>query len=130
MEKLTAECRYCGQVNVIPMGTYSTDEEKEIKATELCNCEEACNERKIKNANSKINEMFLTECKEIGLAKLTEDQAKILRFAVKEIVNDNALNITVSFRYGIKADIKINSKSEIEIKRTDVRASKDVVDDK
>ena len=85
MEKLTAECKYCGQINVIPMGTYSSEEEKEIKATELCNCHEASNDRKIKNACGKIDEMFSIQCERIGLKKLTKSQTDILKNIVKEL---------------------------------------------
>lgn len=129
MENLTGECTYCGQVNVLPMGNY-TQEEKDEKATELCNCDDAINERIIKNAHGKIKEIFLADCEEIGLNKLNDEQIKMLNAAAEDIVYDNALNVVVTFRGGIKATLKKNSKGEIEIQRMDTRATKEVCDDK
>lgn len=129
-EQMTGICKYCGQVNIVPMTEYVSEEEKDAAATEICNCDKACGDRIIKNANGKIEEMFLTRCEKIGLQKITERQAELLKHIVKELVEDNALSVSITFGFGIKADVKINSKEEIEIKRTDTRASKEAIKDK
>ena len=130
MVELKGVCKYCGQACVLPMREYESKEAKDEAATNICSCDEARLDRMLNNAYSKIAEIFLTECCDIGLKAISEDQVEILKESARAVAEDVALSITVSFRNGIKAVIKGNSKGELEISRTDTTALKKSADDK
>ena len=128
--KLIGECCYCGQAIAIPIGEYNSASDKDKAATRLCNCQEATADRMLNNAYSKIEEIFLTECENIGMKAIGENSVPILKQSAEAICNDLCLSVTVSFKNGIKAVIKGNSKGELEVQRTDTSVTKKCVDDK
>ncbi len=127
--ELKGECKYCCQINVIPMANYEDDEARDVAATRVCKCDEACRDRKLENAYEKIEEIFLTKCEAFGLAVLNEEQVEVLFDAAKAVANNLVLSVTLNFRNGIKATIKSNSKDELEIQRSDTTVNKCTVDD-
>lgn len=123
------ECKYCGQINVIKMDNYEDDEARNVEATRICKCEEACRDRKLENAYDKIEELFLTKCEAFGLKVLAEEQVEVLYDVAKAVANELVLSVTLNFRNGIKATIKSNAKDELEIQRSDTQVMKFAVDD-
>ena len=130
MIELKGTCNYCGQACVIPMAEYESESAKDEVATAKCNCEEASRKRMLNNAYTKIVEIFLTECCEIGLKTVSDEQIDILKKSAEAVCSDCALSVQICFRNGIKAVIKGNSKGELEIQRTDTSAMKRLADDK
>ena len=128
--KLIGECNYCGQAITIPIGEYPDENKKNEAATKICNCQEATCDRMLHNAYSKIEEIFLTECEEIGMKSIDRESASILDKSAEAICKDLCLSVTVCFKNGIKAVIKGNSKGELEVQRTDTSVTKKCVDDK
>ena len=129
MSELKGTCKYCGQINIIGMKEYSSEEEKNVEATYVCNCEEAAKARKIKKASSMIKEIFQTEADGSGISALTDEQVEILHKAAESVGNNLLLSVTVCYRNGVKATIKSNGKAEIEIQRTDTSVHKEAITD-
>ena len=129
MSELKGSCKYCGQINVIEMKDYSSDEEKNAEATYVCNCEEAATARKVKKASQMIKEIFQTEAEGSGISALTDEQIEILHKAAESVGNNLLLSVTVCYRNGVKALVKSNGKAEIEIQRTDTSVHKESASD-
>lgn len=130
MSELKGICNYCGQVVIIPIGEYKSEEEKNEIATMKCTCDEARIERTVHSAHAKIDEIFSTECKDIGLKALSSEQIEIIKESASAVCYDLALSVTYCFRNGIKAVIKGNNKGELEVQRTDTTNMKKLADDK
>ena len=122
---LIGVCKYYGQSIVIPADNYKDEEEKCVKATLLCTCDEAVKNKKIQSACNKIDELFGNEKSEIKM--FGEEQIGILKQAVSLVANYGALNVCVTFGFGIKGNIKINGKQEIEITRENKENYKEII---
>lgn len=129
MNELKGICKYCGQTNIISIKDYASDEDKNDAATYVCNCDEASTKRKIKKASQLIKEAFQTEAEGCGISALTDEQVSILHRAAELAGNNLLLSVTVSYKNGVKALVKSNAKTEIEIQRTDTSVHKESASD-
>ena len=110
---LTGSCIYCGQIQQIEGEEGMPEEERNRKATELCDCKEAKVAKEKEKARTKaeknIHSMFGEDFPE------TEE---ILMAAVKHIENGQIDSITIDTGMRVKGKVSKTAKGNIKVERT------------
>lgn len=104
---LTGSCIYCGQIRQIEGQEGMSEEERNRKATELCDCKEAKTAQE--KAEKNIHQMFGEDFPE------TEE---ILLAAVKYIESGDIDSITIDTGMRVKGKVSMTSKGNIKVERT------------
>lgn len=114
----TGECIYCGQTYQIDAIRELTEEELNLKATELCDCEKAKAAAKEKETISVIDDLFKEKY---------PDTAEILKAAVLPIKAGEMQEIQVKVSNCTKAKLFIDAKDNIKCQRiTNIKTEKTV----
>lgn len=110
---LTGSCIYCGQIRQIEGQEGMSEEERNRKATELCDCKEAKTAQEKAETRTKaeknIHQMFGEDFPE------TEE---ILLAAVKYIESGEIDSITIDTGMRVKGKVSMTSKGNIKVERT------------
>lgn len=110
---LTGSCIYCGQIRQIEGQEGMLEEERNRKATELCDCKEAKAAQEKAEARTKaeknIHYMFGEDFPE------TEE---LLMAAVEHIENGKIDSITINTGVRVKGKVSKTAKGNIKVERT------------
>ena len=106
-------CIYCGQFRYFDVdpGEKLTEDEKNIKATDNCNCSEAEYQRNLKKRFERVKKSIAEIC--------VDDEPEIKELligAAALIINDKVSKVSIDYD-NIKASISLKSNNGIKIER-------------
>lgn len=124
-EEIIGACRYCGQIAGTAKSFDHQDEADEW-ATAHCTCGRATQERRKKemlaDAHMRIDMLFGEESEEqFGLSSVDEETIALLKRAARDIIEGTLSTAQLKHPSYGKAEIGINSKGAITVKRSATR---------
>lgn len=123
----TGICLYCGQMREITGAEPQTEEERHVRATEVCSCPEAKEERKAKKllaaAMHRVDQLFGESAPEYGFQPQRE-KAEYLKEIVCGAVALALDKVTVLFDDNVKCTIIRRPGGTIRVERSETRKAK------
>jgi transcription elongation factor Elf1 len=116
-------CKYCGQQKIVQCDPGDTQTEIDEIATANCDCPESMRvvdkTEQIATANARIDELFGDESCDTGFYPIKDDAAINLMKTVASLIADHTVqSAMIQIDGNCKAKISTNSKSKIEVMRT------------
>lgn len=123
----TGICLYCGQMREIPGAEPQTEEERHVRATEACSCQEAKEERKAKKllaaAMHRVDQLFGESAPKYGFQPQGE-KAEYLKRIVCDVVAFALDKATVIFDENVKCTIIRRPGGTIRVERSETKKAK------
>lgn len=119
-------CRYCGQVVNLERERDS-QEAADIAASEECSCydarEERAIQRKIENAQDRIQKVFGSEAEELGFRPINAPEPiQLMNDIAVLIARGYITSAVVNVRGQCRAKISLTSKEKIKVERSETRS--------
>lgn len=111
---LTGECRYCGQTQNVEA---ESKDDADRKATELCGCSQAIEERNYLKFCEKIGNLVTAPREETGFTPLQDNEYKLICVMADQMVRGPVTGAVIKLP-DRKLTLSINDKNEPKFKQT------------